>query len=147
MKTKILFFLLLFSCIISTYAQNTIPLEYTYDNAGNRICRKVIDLDNLMQMRSKGRIVDTSYLVDNLQSIKINVSPNPTYGIINVTMDNIQINKDISIRIFDSMGHLLDRQNKSGNSFYVDLAAYPSGFYLVDIVAGDERTTWKIVKQ
>lgn len=141
-------FLLLLNLLLAyhNFAQTSIPIEYTYDNAGNRICRKVVDLDGLMQMRSKGATADSAYFADNLQSLHISISPNPTYGIINVVTDAPPNGSPVLVNVFESNGQLSKKLSFADERFSIDLSSHPAGFYIIEIVANGERTTWKVVK-
>ena len=85
-----------------TNAQSPLPIEITYDDAGNRITRKVLQ----MSMMSKGESQeDSTYYLDKMQTTEMKVYPNPTKDLVNVqlTINNEQID-DVEIQLFDVYG-------------------------------------------
>lgn len=72
----------------------------------------------------------------------VNVFPNPSYGVVNVTSDTpIQ-----SINVYDLSGRLIQTQNKlSTNKAQLDLTSFGKGTYVLRIEAGKNVTTKKVI--
>ena len=127
-----------------THAQNPLPIEILYDAAGNRIIRKVLQIP----LSSKGNVFsDSTYYIDNTQSIQMKVYPNPTQGKILIEMSEVEESSTNIIHIFDSQGKRVYASEGQGNQMEIDLSTYPAGYYMVELYVNDEHTTWKIIKK
>jgi hypothetical protein len=94
-----------------------------------------------------GSCPDTSFYSDMIQSIPVRVYPNPTQGIVYVDLPNTGKDFPNRVRLFDSHGKLIFEKEGSGNKMEIDISSYPAGYYIVELSAKDEHTTWKIIKQ
>lgn len=133
--------------MLSIEAQTTIPIEYAYDNAGNRIRQKVVDLENLSQMNAKHNEGAQPFLVDSIHSIQATIFPNPTYGLVNVALNGLPPKEIVYSKVFDVSGHLITEQVSTDTQFVLDFASYTSGIYMVQIIVGNEETAWKVIKK
>lgn len=127
-----------------THAQSPLPIEISYDAAGNRIIRKVLQIP----LSSKGNVFsDSTYYIDNMQSIQMKVHPNPTQGKVYVEMIDAKEDSPYSIRVIDNQGRIIYKSEGRGNRMELDMAAYPSGYYVVELHSNNEYTIWKIIKK
>ena len=127
-----------------SYAQNPLPIEISYDAAGNRITRKVLQVS---MMAKGGSYSDSTYYIDQMQSVLMKVYPNPTQGKVYIEMQDGGEIGHSNIRMFDSHGRLIHEQEGNGNAVELDLSTYPTGHYIIDLFVNEEHTTWKIVKK
>ncbi len=127
-----------------SYAQNPLPIEISYDAAGNRITRKVLQVS---MMAKGGSYSDSTYYIDQMQSVLMKVYPNPTQGKVYIEMQGGGEIGHSNIRMFDSHGRLIHEQEGNGNAVELDLSTYPTGHYIIDLFVNEEHTTWKIVKK
>ena len=142
MKT-ITFVILLASAVVA-FAQTPIPIEISYDDAGNRITRKVLDMSKSAKSMAHE---DSTYFTDQLQTVQMRVYPNPTQGRVYVEMTGTSEIKKSMLRVFDSKGQKIYENSGSGSSLDVDLSKHPAGYYIVELSVNEERTTWKVVKR
>ena len=127
-----------------TNAQSPLPIEITYDDAGNRITRKVLQ----MSMMSKGESQeDTTYYLDRMQTTEMKVYPNPTQGKILVDFMDAEEKSATIARIYDNKGQKLQECQGEENRMELDLSNYPAGVYNVELFVGEEHTTWRILKK
>lgn len=131
------------ACATLASAQSSIPIEISYDAAGNRITRKVLQISKM----SRGSIADSSYYLDQMQSIQMKVYPNPTQGKVHVEISETRESPLLKIRILDNWGRLIHENQECGNVLELDISSYPDGYYIVELFADDEHTTWKIIKK
>lgn len=125
-------------------AQTPLPVEISYDAAGNRITRKVLRVS----MTSKGGYhTDSSFYSDIMQSVQLRVYPNPTQGKIYIEMLDLTEDAPNKVRIFDNQGKLIYKNEGLGNAIEIDISRYPTGYYMVELHTNGEHTTWKIIKQ
>ena len=144
MKKSILLLLFLTSVWLDCQAQSPVPIEIEYDAAGNRIVRKVMQVAKAQYNNSHS---DSIYYVDQLQSMQIKIYPNPTLGMVSVEINGSEDGSVTILRIFDSQGRKLQEKAHTERLLDIDISAYPAGNYIVEIIAGAEHTTWKIVKE
>lgn len=136
-------------------AQNSLPIEYTYDAAGNRTIRQVVTIrngsDSTVKQAKKGSSdyskADNSYFTAHVQSLRLNVYPNPTKGLVVCEAQDIPDNMDYTIRLFDSHGRRLTEQSGQGSLIEIDLSNQPIGYYILELTIGEDHSSMKIIKQ
>lgn len=125
-------------------AQNPLPIEISYDAAGNRIMRKVLQIS---MMSKGGNHTDSTYYIDQMQSVQMVVYPNPTQGKIYVELPKMEESVPNMFRLYDNQGKLIYESVVLGNTLEIDISLYPTGCYMVELYVNGERTTWKLIKQ
>lgn len=153
LKSFLLSFLLFFTEII--LAQNSLPIEYIYDAAGNRTIRQVVTIrsssDSTVKQAKKGTTdyneTNTPYFTAHVQSLLLHVYPNPTRGLVVCEVQDIPDNTDYTMRLLDSRGRRLIEQSGQGSRIEIDLSGKPSGFYILELTIGEEHSSMKIIKQ
>ena len=136
-------FLSLFS--IAGIAQNQ-GISYAYDNAGNRISRKIVDL-SLPQTHIKRDSVAPAPVIDQLGERKITIYPNPTKGMLAVEITGGDDKDQLQISLYNTDGKQLQNRKVVSGSNSVNMATYPAGWYILRVQAGEKRTEFKIIKQ
>ncbi len=128
-------------CIVSASitCESQIKLSYEYDASGNRIGRIVTETPS-KQVQDKA--LESSEMFNE---IKVTCSPNPTDGIINISIIGVLEDGGFA-RIFDMSGVLLIEQPLS-YAMTFDLAGYDSGIYLVSISNGGNVNTIRVIKK
>jgi len=132
--------------------------EYEYDAAGNRILRKVIHLrgdDTAEGGRTKSAVTEydvpgeamaVSY-EDWLGERKVLIFPNPTQGMMRIEFQEYGDLKDVRLLLYDIQGRLLRQINNVEHSNTLDLSQYPAGMYILQMMEGNGKNEWKIVKE
>lgn len=138
-----LFFLFAFSGL-SVFGQTGIPVEYVYDDAGNRVMRRVVELR--MGHQTDG-CADTSHYQLLLNTTKMSVYPNPTDGVVTMELPAVDRQKRCVAKVYDSKGRPLFECAAVSGVIKVDLSGHPAGHYIVELTVGDERSAWKIIKR
>lgn len=142
--------LLLFANV--AISQNTLPIAYEYDAAGNRTVRKVIVLDKAdtsnanLAKDSKGGIDDLFYS-DIQQGVQMKIYPNPTKGRVTIEIQNAKEESNGVIIVYDSHGKRLISQSFFGISGVIDLTGFAKGYYIMELQYDGERASWKIIKE
>jgi len=138
-------FYLLFSFLLilsSGMAQNIV--SYAYDNAGNRISRKVV---NLNSNPSHVKASEPAPVEDQLGERKITVYPNPTRGALAVEITGGNDKDAIQLIVFSAQGVQLQNVKVTATTTPVNMSAYPGGWYILRVQAGEKVTEFKIIKQ
>jgi len=110
-------------------------VTFEYDDAGNRTQRTITtfkatetEIENLA-----GFIVPTPAVAYSADELNANVYPNPTYGIINIEVDQT--------------GKLIEQGQIAGYLKELSLESRQPGVYFITLAGQTKRITYKIVKQ
>ncbi len=80
-------------------------------------------------------------------SFKVELSPNPTNGMINISVLRSLYSETVSLQIFNANGQLMEQQNWDGQSITKDISTYPKGLYMVKIQSEDNVVVRKVILQ
>lgn len=132
--------------LASSYSLAQGRIEYEYDEAGNRICQSCV-----MPMLNKA-VAKPEYIVEGtpdgmLQTVSVDVYPNPTSDYIHVTLKGDAVHVNYSLSLCTSQGTLLFSEDMANGITDLNLADYPSGIYLLNVVVGGKNTICKVLKQ
>ena len=148
MKTLYLLVCLLAAVLFSEIAQGQTTYEFTYDASGSRLPRAVIQMksatiptDSLEAKQAK------KPLDDSVGPQKTRIYPNPTKGLLRIDLPELR-EQLATIRLYDSNGKLIIQQSAVELNNELNLAAYPTGIYILTIQIGEiDRKEWKIIKE
>ena len=119
-------------------------IQYTYDAAGNRTQRKIVLGNNPDPSPNKKGFIQK----DSLGKIGVTIAPNPTAGLLKITMDNyIDGVPAATIMVYDLSGKLIIQKQGITGSAEIDLSPYPAGAYLLKLSAGENTSIWNLVKE
>ena len=142
------FFLFLFFLSVTTLSAQSQLVSYAYDNAGNRISRKIVLLNNNPSRAKRDTAsVPTPPVVDQLGERKITVYPNPTKGAIAVEITGKGDKDNLRITLISPLGVALQTIKAESGTTPVNLSTYAVGWYILRVQAEDKTTEFKIVKQ
>ena len=95
-------------------------------------------------------IYKSSSNIDELSEDLFSVYPNPAIDIINISLD-VEKMSSVEILIFNAEGKMIfnDRQDNFSGKYFktIDLSAYSSGIYFVNINNDNKKATQKIILQ
>ena len=140
MKKLAIIFLLFLSA--GAYAQHNVVL--TYDAAGNRIIRKVVNVGGSGQSGRTDQSENgvTEELTPDLQ---LTVYPNPVKETLNIKTTGEFTSYELVI--MDLTGKILITTSVKKSEKRINLSQLPKGIYLLRATIEDQFTEWKIVKQ
>ncbi|GAB4318914.1 MAG: hypothetical protein Kow00127_11050 [Bacteroidales bacterium] len=149
MKTKNTI-LTLFMLLSGTYlfAQKDYHVEFTYDAAGNRTERHIIELkkqgkDNNPESKSTRAKNYTQALGQH----QITIFPNPVKEQLTVKITNPELSNATRLELLSLPGKRMYSKKVLRESTQVDLSKLPAGTYILKIILGREVTNWKVVKE
>lgn len=159
MKTVAVPFLLMILGAYSLFGQNS-PVRYTYDASGNRQLRtREINLSPMSgrssnsavsshaeETRTEGVAAPEAYH-DVLGERKVVIYPNPTQGLIRIEFRGYGEMKTARLLLYDVQGKLLRQANSVEPSSTLDLSSYPAGVYILQMIEGNAKSVWKIIKE
>lgn len=120
-------------------------VSYTYDQAGNRISRKVITLPPPPQGAKQH--VDSTGIQDMMGELTITVYPNPTRGALGVEINGGDTEIALHLILFSGQGVQLYNSTAQPGINPIDMTAYPKGWYILRVQAGEERKEFKVIKE
>jgi Secretion system C-terminal sorting domain len=120
---------------------NAQQVYYSYDDNGNRTREYIISPPAAQPQKHKKS--DTTKK-DSVPVIAI--YPNPTTGMVNVSISSLQTCGYATIYMSDASATLLTTQKTNSTIFPVNLANYNQGTYYFKIIMCDNEYSYKIVK-
>lgn len=139
-------YLILCFLSLSVTAQSQ-KIEYAYDYAGNRISRTVVVLPPSQVKKHTDDTIPPKPVEEKLGIRTIKIYPNPTKGMLAVEIMGGDENDAIEIQLISGQGIRLQTLKPATEKTPVDMRNYPTGWYILRIVAGKEIKEMKIVKQ
>lgn len=140
----------------TVFAQSLFPRECEYDEAGNRVLRKVLDFKSAETDTSDVLVYDNENLSlqnapkcemydEQIEDLSVLVFPNPTSGIVTMRF-NKAVTKG-SFQLFSLSGQMLMDGRVKDWETIIDLSSLPSGTYLLKFNIDSRIDTWKIIKR
>lgn len=139
-------------------AQKQNKIEFTYDDAGNRLTKNVIYF--LLSDTSKNNNLDTTNVIDtsyyNNEITKYtekiglytaSIYPNPTMGKLILKLSNIDENINAVLFLTNTSGKAILRKKIINKFTEVDISKHERGTYILTLIIGDKKISWKIIKQ
>lgn len=139
---KSFFLIILLSLLGITEIQAQQQVGYTYDLSGNITSRKVISLS--MRSSIDSTTISRSSFED--KEVNVKIYPNPTKGILRISIDNLDLQENMDILIYDLSGRLLINTKREGSEIELDLSSYQNGTYILRLIRNNEKSEWKILK-
>lgn len=136
-KTILTTILLGLSCLSMAQTES---IQYTYDNAGNRIKRERVLIINPVPMRK------AAPEVQKMDEKVVLVYPNPTRGEFKIEMELAE-KDEVSAVLFDNQGKMLKSIDIKHSTTEVSIHNMPEGIYFLKVLYNDEVYEWKIIKQ
>ena len=140
---KTLFTLLICSGFLSGFSQ-TPKVIYSYDDGGNRIQRRIIELGE--------RLIDTTATEEPeeppLADGNIVAYPNPTRGAVTIGISpNLLEEATAHYMLVDLSGREVRKGPIVQSQTGLDLTGEANGNYILSVFVGKRREEWQIIKQ
>ncbi len=130
----------------SLQAQGTYEISYDYDEAGNRLRRRLIPVPIAKPTAENKK--KSSPIEESWGERKITVYPNPTKGNLSINVEEADNEKNYQYYLYSSTGQLLmqgDFQNNGRHAIPLD--GYKPGVYYLNLYDKDKKLNFKILKQ
>lgn len=142
-RIKVLFMLLLVFTIAKASISQTVV--FAYDDNGNRISREVPSQKSNFIKSTNEEFADGE--LNSSESSRIMISPNPTHGEFVISMHGLDLNSKYEISLYNSIGVLVWKEECSEIQKTVDINDCVDGFYFLNIINGETKEIWKIIKE
>ena len=143
--------LILFTGIFISSALFSQTIEYSYDENGNRVSRRIVYLksgkeqqnpkeDTISQQENPGPISL------NKGAMQIQVKPNPTKGSLQVSISGTKATTHY-ITLVTMQGKQVYSNKTFKSPGIVDLSEVAAGVYIMRVKSGEHTMKWKVVKE
>ncbi len=119
-------------------------VHFAYDSDGNMTQRRVVIVSSKVD-KNNPQIINPVF--DNVEEQKITLYPNPTKGVFQIGVTQLDSKKKNLAVLYSLNGIKLIELNLSSDLTSVDLSEKPSGVYLLDIYLGEKISRWKVIKE
>ena len=155
MKTINLLILIFFTGI----TLNAQTVSFGYDDAGNRVSRTIIPLEQQPTTEQDTTEVSDADLAEELSETEkkfgfeslgegqIKVFPNPTKGELKIRLENISNIEGTVIYLYNTSGRMLESKKLNNSYSAFDMSPYSPGIYILRITKNNESKEYKIVKK
>lgn len=140
-----------------TFTTIIAQIKYYYDENGNRTLRNTVSLmsqpvdsiqqDSINILDEKDYLLLESNHKEDLGEQSISIYPNPTGGAFAVRVTNMPAALERKMFLYSIGGNEIYRSEDFDELMVIDLSGNESGTYILKILLGDNRSTWKIMKQ
>ena len=153
---------LILSCCFSVLelygiAQQT-KIQYEYDEAGNRISRIQVQgiirnqdthgaTAGINDLLSAAQDEKAAGLDVVLSDEKLNLYPNPTLGLLTITMRTWSDGDTGELVVMDANGRIVHQAPLKGTVTDIDLSNEPAGVYRINLKVGSKTGYYSVVKQ
>ncbi len=139
MKHLILFILLCISSHIG-YGQH---IRFTYDDAGNRIRRELV---TIQEVNTQDRKMQKFLTGNNLDS-EITINADKSSNLIHINTKDRKLQGEYKIAMYSIAGYMvLESQLSITGYAEVDISQLPKGVYVLVVTNGTESKAWKRTK-
>lgn len=145
MKSLNTLFIVVIITLLFPLVTSAQTVTFEYDNAGNRVLRDVIYLPPT--------IVDTSNVkqaevyTEMLGETIVTISPNPNGGRFTVKMEGYYLENPPQMYLHSISGTMIYENRNVTILTEIDISNRENGTYILSLIIGKERKTWKIIKQ
>ncbi len=91
-----------------------------------------------------GCVEKTTNVEERLDEISIQISPNPTSGLLSIQHRS---SKELKLRVTNVTGELIMTKQVNQSNFSLDISEYPSGFYFIQMQLGNQLVSRKLIKK
>ena len=154
---------LLIALVLQPIGLSAQTINYDYDASGNRVKRSILarsmKIDSALLYQTVADSIDMDKMNDfdltvpsddeneDDKVLNVKVYPNPTSGILDVEVYNLQENQRARLDIYTFSGRQVRRIDKLQNIQSLDISNQPAGIYLFRITIDGKSATLKIIKQ
>lgn len=140
-------YLALFVLIIMSATVSSQSISYSYDQAGNRITRRVINLP-AAPSKVKSNVPDSVVVIEEFSTFSIRIYPNPTRGALMIEMQELDDRGEgAKLLLYSNQGTLTQSLQAHNGLNPVDMTALPVGWYILRIQGKEGWKEYKIIKQ
>jgi hypothetical protein len=149
----LIFSTLLLACLLTgtVTAFSQTDIMFTYDNAGNRVRRELVELKTTTATTHDSIPNDSLARVQkstvNIGNTTVSVFPNPTPGVAQIEVTGDMPQTPGTMQVFDFAGKSIISKPFNESNSSIDLSNFSDGKYILKIVCNNKSKEWVLVKQ
>ena len=118
-------------------------VQFSYDEAGNRIKRELVSIQEVNRQDKKIQ----KFLTGNSLDRDITIETDKYSNMIHINAKGLTLQEEYNIAMYSIAGYLvLESQLTSAGYAEVDISHLPKGVYVLVVTNGTESKAWKITK-
>lgn len=118
-------------------------VQFSYDEAGNRIKRELVSIKEVNRQDKKIQ----KFLTGNGLDRDITIETDKYSNMIHINAKGLTLQEEYNIAMYSIAGYLvLESQLTSAGYAEVDISHLPKGVYVLVVTNGTESKAWKITK-
>ncbi len=118
-------------------------VQFSYDEAGNRIKRELVSIQEVNRQDKKIQ----KFLTGNGLDRDITIETDKYSNMIHINAKGLTLQEEYNIAMYSIAGYLvLESQLTSAGYAEVDISHLPKGVYVLVVTNGTESKAWKITK-
>lgn len=127
-------------------AQQNGTVSFGYDDNGNRTSQSYSS-----NQGGKGRLEEpsktTSTVLDFHGDMRVSLYPNPAKDKLTLTIQNKPDELSLVFKVTTISGTTLSEMPLMDNTLSFDMSVLPSGIYMFQLIGGDRKHIWKVIKE
>ena len=128
-------------------AQQSNTVSFYYDNNGNRIEHMVTSIGSKNNETAMSNHPSTSTILDFFNVMKVGLYPNPTHDKLTLSIQDKPEELTLLFKVTTSTGAVLHEKILTSNQESFDMAELPPGIYNFQLISGDRKHVWKVIKE
>ena len=127
-------------------AQQTGTVSFGYDDNGNRTSQSYASKQG-GKVRQEEPTKTTSTVLDFHGDMRVSLYPNPAKDKLTLTIQNKPDELSLVFKVTTISGTVLYEIPLMDNTLSFDMSVLPSGIYMFQLIGGDRKHVWKIIKE
>jgi len=127
-------------------AQQSSTMSFGYDDNGNRTSQSYSS-----NQGGKGALEETSKttstVLDFYGNMRVSLYPNPAKDKLTLTIQNKPDELSLVFKVTTISGTTLSEMPLMDNTLSFDMSVLPSGIYMFQLIGGDKKHIWKVIKE
>ena len=131
---------------LRAYAQQGSTVSFGYDNNGNRTSQSVSSNQGAKN-RADEKPNSTTTVLDFFGAMRVSLYPNPAKDKLTLSIQNKPEELSLVFRVTTVSGAILYEKALNGDTESFDMSVLPSGIYMFQLIGGDRKHIWKVIKE
>lgn len=127
-------------------AQQSSTMSFGYDDNGNRTSQSYASKQG-GKVRQEEPTKTTSTILDFHGDMRVSLYPNPAKDKLTLTIQNKPDELSLVFKVTTISGTVLYETPLMDNTLSFDMSVLPSGIYMFQLIGGDRKHIWKVIKE
>lgn len=128
------------------FAQQSGTATFGYDDNGNRISH-TFSSNQGGRKQAETNSTSTSTVLDFFNAMRVSLYPNPTKDRLVLSIKDKPDELSLVFKVTTISGTVLYEKMMTGDTESYDMSVLPSGIYMFQLIGGDRKHIWKVIKE